>query len=91
MRYALRNQDKIKNKLGEKILNRIIKSLNIEFERLLEPFVSSEDSENGTQTYLSTHKIAVNDGLIYPDFKEWFKSYKLNEPMAIIHFTHYRY
>lgn len=68
-----------------------VQALYFEFERLLEPFVSSEDSENGTQTYLSTHKIAVNDGLIYPDFKEWFKSYKLNEPMAIIHFTHYRY
>ena len=68
-----------------------IQALYFEFERLLEPFVSMEDSENGTQTYLSTHEIAVNDGLIYPDFKEWFKSYKLNEPMAIIHFTHYRY
>lgn len=68
-----------------------IQALYFEFERFLEPFVSSEDSKNGTQTYLSTHEIAINDGLIYPDFQEWFKHYKLNEPMAIIHFTKMRY
>lgn len=68
-----------------------IQALYFEFEKLLEPFVSMEDSENGTQTYLSTHEIAINDGLFYPDFQEWFKSYKLNEPMAIIQFTKFRY
>lgn len=35
--------------------------------------------------------IAENDGLSYPDFKEWFKGYDLNEPMAIVHFTDERY
>lgn len=37
------------------------------------------------------HTIAKNDGLIFDDFKEWFKSYDLNKPMAIIHFTKFRY
>lgn len=32
-----------------------------------------------------------NDGLRYNDFKEWFKNYDLTEPMAIIHFTKFRY
>ncbi|MFA5158632.1 MAG: hypothetical protein WC451_05620 [Patescibacteria group bacterium] len=34
--------------------------------------------------------IANNDGLIYIDFIEWFKSYP-KQTMAIIHFTEYRY
>lgn len=35
--------------------------------------------------------IAENDGLNFPDFKEWFKTYDLSETMAIIHFTEMRY
>lgn len=35
-------------------------------------------------------EIAKNDGLSFDDFCEWFKVRKPN-PMAIIHFTHYRY
>jgi len=35
--------------------------------------------------------IAKNDGLSFDDFKEWFKKYDLSEPMAIIHFTNFRY
>ena len=35
--------------------------------------------------------IAKNDGLSYNDFKEWFRKYDLSKPMAIIHFTPFRY
>lgn len=35
--------------------------------------------------------ISKNDGLNHNDFKEWFKGYDLSEPMAIIHFTLFRY
>lgn len=35
--------------------------------------------------------IAKNDGLSSNDFRKWFKNYSLNEPMAIIHFTKFRY
>jgi hypothetical protein len=35
--------------------------------------------------------ISENDGLSLQDFKEWFKNYDLIEPMAIIHFTSFRY
>lgn len=35
--------------------------------------------------------IAQNDGLSIQDFKDWFKSYDLSKPMAIIHFTKFRY
>lgn len=35
--------------------------------------------------------IANNDGLSLPDFKEWFAKADLSEPMAIIHFTPFRY
>lgn len=35
--------------------------------------------------------LAKNDGLSLEDFKSWFKGYDLNETMAIIHFTSFRY
>lgn len=35
--------------------------------------------------------LAKNDGLSFDDWKEWFKNYNLSQPMAIIHFTSYRY
>lgn len=36
-------------------------------------------------------EISKNDGLDVPDFIEWFKNYDLSKPMAIIHFTDFRY
>ena len=35
--------------------------------------------------------IANNDGLDFDDWFEWFKGYDLTKPMAIIHFTNFRY
>lgn len=40
---------------------------------------------------IQAHTIAENDGLSYEDFKSWFKGYNLSQPMAIIHFTSFRY
>ncbi|AWL07957.1 hypothetical protein HME7025_00072 [Aquirufa nivalisilvae] len=35
--------------------------------------------------------LANNDGLSLNDFKAWFKGYNISQPMAIIHFTPFRY
>ena len=35
--------------------------------------------------------LANNDGLSFDDFEAWFKGYDLSKPMAIIHFTDFRY
>ena len=35
--------------------------------------------------------LAKNDGLSLADFKEWFSDYELTKPMAVIHFTEFRY
>lgn len=35
--------------------------------------------------------LAANDGLSLDDFKAWFKGCYLSKPMAIIHFTPFRY
>ena len=35
--------------------------------------------------------LARNDGLSLDDWREWFKGYDLSKPMAIIHFTKFRY
>ena len=37
------------------------------------------------------YKLAKNDGLSTDDFTEWFKNYDRIKPMAIIHFTNFKY
>ena len=41
--------------------------------------------------YGEGHILSKNDGLSEQDMKEWFRNYDLSEPMAIIHFTKFRY
>lgn len=41
--------------------------------------------------YIPCADIARNDGLSFEDWQSWFKGYDLTKPMAIIHFTHFRY
>ena len=40
---------------------------------------------------LNEEILAKNDGLELIDFKNWFKGYDFTKPMAIIHFTKFRY
>jgi len=47
--------------------------------------------ENKSILALMPNNLAKNDGLSFEDFKEWFKDYDLSKPMAIIHFTSFRY
>lgn len=37
------------------------------------------------------HTLSQNDGLSFKDWLEWFKGYDFNKPLAIIHFTKFRY
>lgn len=46
--------------------------------------------ENTVRCY-TDRELANNDGLSLNDWQEWFKDYDLSQPMAIIHFTHFRY
>lgn len=41
--------------------------------------------------YIPRADIARNDGLSLEDWRSWFKGYDLSQPMAIIHFTKFRY
>ena len=41
--------------------------------------------------YQRKYELAYYDGLSFEDWEEWFKGYDLSEPMAIIHFTKFRY
>ena len=36
-------------------------------------------------------ELAANDGLSFKDSFDWFEGYNLSQPMAIIHFTPFRY
>lgn len=44
-----------------------------------------------TKGVIDPNELSKNDGLSLEDFKEWFKGYDLSKPMAIIHFTNFRY
>ena len=35
--------------------------------------------------------VAKNDGLLLEDWRRWFRNYDLTKPLAIIHFTSFRY
>lgn len=37
------------------------------------------------------NELAENDGLSYKDWQDWFRNYDLSQPLAIIHFTNFRY
>nr|DAD63784.1 MAG TPA: hypothetical protein [Caudoviricetes sp.] len=41
--------------------------------------------------YQRKYELAHYDGLSFEDWEEWFKGYDLSKPMAIIHFTKFRY
>ena len=43
------------------------------------------------KTMVSADLLAKNDGLCYEDFENWFKGYDFSRPMAVIHFTDFRY
>lgn len=46
---------------------------------------------DGLATGNISAKLAENDGLTFEDWYDWFRSYDLTHPMAIIHFTKFRY
>lgn len=54
-----------------------------------EPFIAT--NYEGETVFLSKETLANNDGLTLDDWDEWFKGYDLSKPMAIIHFTNFRY
>lgn len=80
-------------------LQSIIPHLKSKNEMLINDFfeiLTFETNENGHDsiTHRNVFKIndlANNDGLSFPDFQEWFKKADLSKPMALIHFTAYRY
>lgn len=41
--------------------------------------------------YTELTELVENDGLSVEDWKEWFRNYDLSKPLAIIHFTEFRY
>lgn len=58
--------------------------------RIDKPYVY--DERGSIRSHLADIRImAKNDGLEFEDFKDWFKNYDLSKPMAIIHFSEFKY
>lgn len=54
-----------------------------EYPELMVPFIDGH--------YVPIDQLARKDGLNKIDFINWFRAYDLSKPMAIIHFTNFRY
>jgi len=62
-------------------------------EKIMTPFIPirKKDGSIFTPDISTLDVLAKNDGLDLSDFQDWFKDYDLSKPMAIIHFTDFRY
>lgn len=63
-----------------------IQKLGFSSGKIHYPFIDVDKASS-----LDIEVIAKNDGLSFDDFEAWFKGYDLSKPMAIIHFTEFRY
>ena len=53
--------------------------------------IEEPDSEPFESHIVSDLTLASNDGLSVADWKAWFRNYDKSHPLAIIHFTPFRY
>lgn len=69
---------------------RLDKDSGIGIQKLVfgESFIAIPKINEGV---ISLSELSKNDSLEFDDFLSWFESYDLSEPMAIIHFTDFRY
>lgn len=42
-------------------------------------------------THIDLYRLAANDGLTFTNWQEWMRMYDTSQPLAIIHFTPFRY
>ena len=75
---------------------RLTREDGIGIQKLTFPFgtfneVAIEDAKHISVFSGITQTLATNDGLSLSDWREWLKDYNLSQPMAIIHFTPFRY
>lgn len=54
-------------------------------------FLMGKPTIIGYRPCFDIHELAKNDGLDLEDFRKWFVNYDYSKPMAIIHFTNFRY
>lgn len=70
---------------------KLTKSSGIGIQKIeLDPFGLNFKIDDREWDFENGHLLAQNDGLLVEDLKEWFKDYDLR-PMALIHFTKFRY
>lgn len=65
-----------------------VQKLEFTYGQVIFPFVEQTTQKDG---YIDLADLAANDGLSEKDFCDWFDPYNLAQPMAIIHFTPFRY
>lgn len=70
-------------------IGRLTREDGIGIERLM--FDKSRFLPHVNYKPVGVGNLANNDGLSLEDWSEWFKGYDLSKPLAIIHFTKFRY
>ena len=84
----------------QKEIARLTKDDGIGIQKLrIKPFQQHLNSEVYLQPFIyddttrpvNMERLANNDGLSLEDWRQWFKDYDLSKPLAIIHFSPFRY
>ena len=70
-------------------IQKLILSRNLADQNYLVGTIDREG--NGIDLRIGAGTLSPNDGLTYKDWTDWFKNYDLSQPLAIIHFTKFRY
>lgn len=68
-----------------------IQKLQFPFGTLYDALIEDDKTISMFKLNDNNNALAYNDGLCPEDWKAWFKDYDLSKPMAIIHFTKFRY
>lgn len=70
---------------------RLTNTDGIGLQKLEIPYNSLEIVVIDESVSIDIRTLACNDGLNWEDWREWFVGYDLTNPMAVIHFTSFRY
>ena len=68
-----------------------VQELRFMSKSIYSPYIGPIDEYTVSINFSDRKILSDNDGLSLDDWQDWFASYDLSEPMALIHFTPFRY
>lgn len=75
----------------QEVIANLTKDDGVGIQRLITIGCATIHPMYADETHVDTNTLSKNDGLSKVDWVNWFEKYDLTEPLAIIHFTRFRY